>query len=174
MIEEDQLYIDVSRIPVLIGKEGKTKQHIEHEFGVSLHINSKTGEVIVSGEDSSKRYIVSLVIQGMGYGFSPEHAMLLDDENNVLDVIDVKRELKNHDRVKVVMGRIIGHEGQTRRLIEEITGCNVTIKDSMVGIIGRFENVQLVHEAVEMLIKGASHKSFYGYLERNKTSKYDF
>lgn len=173
-IDQEQVFIDVSRIPVLIGKEGSTKQKIEDTFEVSLKINSQSGEVIIDGEDASKRYVSNLVIQAIGYGFSPECAFLLDDEHNVLDIIDVKREISNHSRLKVVMGRIIGHEGQTRRLIEEITGCKVTIKDQFVGIIGRFENAQLVHEAVEMLIKGASHKSFYGYLERNKTSQFDF
>lgn len=175
MIEnQEQVFLDLKRLPILIGKEGTTKESIEEKFEVKLTIDSNSGEIIITGDDSAKRYVVNLIIQAIHYGFSPENALLLDDEHNVLDVIDVKRDVKNHARLKVVMGRIIGHEGQTRRLIEEITGCKVTIKDHFVGIVGRYENVQLVHEAVEMLIKGASHKSFYSYLERNKTHHYDF
>lgn len=173
-IDKEQIFIDLERLPVLIGKEGHVKSKIEEIFKVQLEINSTSGEVIISGDDSSGRYISSLVIQAIDYGFSPENAFLLDNEHNVLDVVDVKREVKNHNRLKVVMGRVIGAEGQTRKLIEEITNCKITIKDSLVGIIGSYENVQLVHEALEMLIKGASHKSFYSYLERNKTSSYEF
>ncbi len=173
-IDREQVFINLERLPVLIGKEGQTKSQIEKHFEVQLEIDSESGEIILSGDDSSKRYIASLVIQAIGYGFSPDNALLLDDEHNVLDVVDVKRKVKNHTRLKVVMGRVIGAEGQTRKLIEEITNCKITIKDSLIGIIGSFENVQLVHEALEMLISGASHKSFYSYLERNKTSSYEF
>ena len=174
MIDQEQAFIDSQRLPMLIGKEGNTKLSIESHFNVSLEIDSNTGEIIITGENATNRYLTSLVIQAIHYGFSPENAMLLDDEHNVLDIIDVKRDVKNHTRLKIVMGRIIGHDGQTRKLIEEITGCKITIKENFVGIIGSFENVQLVHEALEMLISGASHKSFYSYLERNKTSKFEF
>ena len=67
------------------------------------------------------------------------------------------------------MGRIIGKEGTTRKLIEDITKCSVSVYDHYVSIIGVYENTMLVHEAIDMLIKGASHKSLYGYLERNST-----
>ena len=173
-LDKDMVYIEYSRIPVLIGKEGATKLSIEEEFEVNLEINSSNGEVLISGVDASKRYVASLVIQAIHYGFSPQSALLLNDEHNVLDVIDVKLQVRQHSRLKIVMGRIIGNNGQTRKLIEEITNCKISILESRVGIIGSFENVQLVHEALEMLINGASHKSFYSYLERNKTSQFEF
>ena len=173
MFDEEQVFIDLNRLPVIIGQEGSTKEKLEQQFEVSINIDSKSGEVVITGEDSAKRYVLSLVLQAINYGFSPEHAMILEDEYNVLDVIDVKQQVRDQHRLKVVMGRVIGQEGRTRKLIEEITNCHVTVKDHYVGVIGKFENVQLVHEALQMLIKGASHKSFYGYLERNKVSQFD-
>ena len=174
MLNEEQVNVDISRLPVVIGTNGSTKKKLEEQFSVKLDIDSETGDIIVSGDDSSKRYVVSLILQAIHYGFSPEHATILEDEFNVLDVVDVKRNVRDSHRLKVVMGRIIGQDGKTRQLIEEITQCRVTIKDHFVGIIGRYENVQLVHEAIGMLINGASHKSFYGYLERNKVSQFEF
>lgn len=85
----------------------------------------------------------------------------------------MKNYVRDHHRLKSVMGRVIGKNGSTRKVIEEITKSAVSVKDHFVSVIGPFENVQLVHEAVEMLIKGASHKSFYSYLERNKSATAD-
>lgn len=174
MLNEEQVNVEISRIPVVIGTNGTTRKQLEEQFGVKLDIDSKSGDIVITGEDASNRYIMSLILQAINYGFSPEHALMLEDEFNVLDIIDVKRNIRDSHRLKVVMGRIIGQEGKTRELIEEITQCRVTIKDHFVSVIGRFENVQLVHEAIEMLISGASHKSFYGYLERNKVSQFEF
>jgi ribosomal RNA assembly protein len=173
MLNEERVFVDLSRLPVIIGQEGAIKQQLQEQFEVTLDINSETGEIIVTGENSAKRYVLSLVLQAINYGFSPMHAMILEDEYNVLDVIDVKQQIRDQHRLKVVMGRVIGQDGRTRQLIEEITSCHVTIRDHYVGVIGKFENVQLVHEALQMLIKGASHKSFYSYLERNKVSQFE-
>jgi len=92
----------------------------------------------------------------------------LEDESNVLDVIDIKTIIKDHNRLKTVMGRIIGKEGTTRKTIEQITKCSISVKDHFVSAIGAYENIIVVHEALLMLISGSSHKSFYSYLERNK------
>ncbi|MFP4402291.1 MAG: KH domain-containing protein [Candidatus Nanoarchaeia archaeon] len=173
MFNEERVFIDLNRLPVIIGQNGSVKEKLQDQFEVTMEIDSKSGEIIISGDDSAKRYVLSLVLQAINYGFSPEHAIILEDEYNVLDVIDVKGQVRDQHRLKVVMGRIIGQDGRTRQLIEEITNCHVTVKDNFVGVIGKFENVQLVHEALQMLIKGASHKSFYSYLERNKVSQFD-
>jgi ribosomal RNA assembly protein len=110
------------------------------------------------------------VINAVNLGHSPDNGMKLENETFVLDTIDVKDYVKDHKRLKSIMGRIIGQEGSTRKIIEDITKCNVSVKDHFVSIIGPYENTLLVHEALDMLIKGASHKSLYSYLERNKNN----
>jgi ribosomal RNA assembly protein len=135
-----------------------------------LYVDSKSGEVVVDTEDSLTQFILANVIAAVNMGHSPDSAMRLEDETFVLDTIDVKSYVKDHTRLKVVMGRIIGKEGSTRKLIEEITKCSVSVKDHYVSVIGPYENTILVHEALDMLIKGASHKSLYSYLERNKVN----
>jgi ribosomal RNA assembly protein len=165
---EERLFIEKDRIPVFIGKNGSMKEKFEKKFHCTLTIDSKTGELLISSENALDTFLMQLITSAINSGHNPEHAFLLEDENMILDTIDVKTIIKDHKRLKVVMGRIIGKEGSTRKAIEEITKCFISVKDHYVSVIGPYENVQLVHEALEMLIAGGSHKSFYSYLERNK------
>lgn len=169
MIQE-KFFIEPDRLSVFIGSEGANKKILEEKFACSIEINSNTGEVFVESEDALNVFILSNIVNAINYGHSPEHALQLEDENIVLDIIDVKPKVRSHTRLKSVMGRIIGKNGSTRRVLEEITGCNVSVRDTFVSVIGPFENVDLVREALDMFIKGASHKALYQYLERNKTT----
>jgi len=168
---EEKFYLDEDRIPVFIGKKGSQKRIFEKKFNCSIDVDSENGEVVVESEDAVNSFILSNIIHAINYGHSPENALRLEDESCVLDVIDVKQKTKDSQRLKVVLGRVIGKEGSTRKLIEVITKCSVSIKDHFVSDLGPYENTLLVHEALDMLIKGASHKSFYSDLERNKVDE---
>ena len=169
MLGTDRYFLEKDRIPVFIGKQGSQKKQFEEVFKCKLDINSHTGEVVVQDGEAIDNYVLSNIIHAINFGHSPESALELRDEDFVLDSIDVKMSVRDHKRLKVVMGIIIGKEGGTRRLIEEITKCSVAVSEHMVSIIGPYENIMLVHEALDMLINGSSHKSFYGFLERNRT-----
>ena len=166
---EDRFFLENDRIAVFIGHNGEQKKIFEDKFDCKLEVNSKSGEVIIHSEDAIAKFVMSNIVHAINFGHSPEHAMKLEDESYVLDVIDIKTMVKDHTRLKIVVGRVIGKDGSTRKLIGDITKCNVAIKDSTVSFIGPYENTTLVHEALEMLISGASHKSFYSFLERNRT-----
>lgn len=168
---EEKFFLEKDRIPVFIGVSGSCKRELEKKFNCKLNINSQNGEVIVDCEDAVAIFVLSNIITAVNYGHSPEHAAKLEDESYVLDIIDIKQFVHDNERLKAVAGRIIGKDGSTRKAIEEITKCNLSIKNNFVSVVGPYENVQLIHEAIEMLIKGASHKSFYSYLERNKSSQ---
>lgn len=165
---EEKFYLEKDRIPVFIGIEGSMKREFEKKFNCKIIINSNNGEVLVQSDDAVSNFILSNIIHAINYGHNPKNAIKLEDENYVLDVIDVKNMVHENKRLKIVLGRIIGKEGSTRKAIEDITKCSISVKDHFVSIIGPFENTILVHEALDMLIKGASHKSFYSYIERNK------
>ncbi len=165
---EETFYLEPTRIPVFIGKEGSVKEKLEKEFESKIEVDSKTGEVEVISENAINSFVLGHIIEAINLGHNPENTFYLKDEHYVFDIIDVKPLVRDSKRLTSVMGRIIGKEGSTRKAIEEITKCDLAISDSIVSVIGPFENVQLVHEALDMLIKGASHKSIYSYLERNK------
>ena len=72
------------RIGVLIGHEGETKKTLEERSKVHLTIDSKLGEVQIDDTESTDPLMglkTENIVQAIGRGFSPEHALkLLDDD----------------------------------------------------------------------------------------------
>jgi len=91
--------------------------------------------------------------------------MALGNEDYDLAIIDLEEVVgtsKNaQDRIK---GRIIGKEGKSRALIEELTETSISVYGSTVAIIGNVEALPTAREAVAMLIRGSFHKTVYNYL----------
>lgn len=168
------LKIPKERVGVLIGLEGKTKKHIEEKLKVELQIDSEAGDVIITmaeeADDPSTLFKAKDLITAIGRGFSPEHAFrLVRDEEAVLDMIDLRNVFGKSDAdIKRVQGRIIGMDGKTRRIIEELTDTNVSVYGHTVGIIGTVGQVQIAREAIEMLVKGSMHGTVYRYLHRKR------
>ncbi|NWF87781.1 RNA-processing protein [Candidatus Bathyarchaeota archaeon] len=168
------LRIPKERVGVLIGPEGKTKKLIEEKFSVELQIESETGGVTVvlkeNAEDPSILFRVKDVITAIGRGFSPEHAFrLIHDEDVILDIIDLRLIFGRSDSdIKRIKGRIIGMNGKTRRMIEELTDANVAVYGHTVSIIGNFDQAQAAREAIQMLINGSMHSVVYRFLHRKR------
>jgi ribosomal RNA assembly protein len=168
------LKIPKERVGVLIGPEGKTKKHVEEKLNVELQIDSDAGDVTVTlaekAADPSTLFKAKDLITAIGRGFSPEHAFrLVRDEEAVLDVIDLRSVFgKSEADIKRVQGRIIGMNGKTRRIIEELTDTNVSVYGHTVGTIGTMEQVQIAREAIEMLVKGSMHGTVYRFLHRKR------
>jgi len=168
------LKIPRERVGVLIGPEGKTKKHVEEKLKVELQIDSQAGDVIVTmaekADDPSMLFKAKDLITAIGRGFSPEHAFrLVRDEEAVLDLIDLRSVFGKSDAdIKRVQGRIIGTNGKTRRIIEELTDTSVSVYGHTVGIIGTVEQVQIAREAIEMLVKGSMHGTVYRFLQRKR------
>lgn len=166
--DKEEYFLEKERIPVFIGKEGSQKKEFEEKFDCKIDVNSDSGRVVIDAQDAVNKFVLKNIITAINLGHNPQSALKLEDENYVIDVIDVKTIVHDHGRLKAVLGRIIGKSGSTRKTIEDVTKCHVAVYDSKVSVIGQYENTLLVHEALEMLIRGSSHKSFYSYLERNK------
>jgi ribosomal RNA assembly protein len=168
------LKIPRERVGVLIGPEGKTKKHVEEKLNVELQIDSEAGDVTITmaekAEDPSMLFKAKDLVTAIGRGFSPEHAFrLVRDEEALLDIIDLRSVFgKSEADIKRVQGRIIGMDGKTRRIIEELTDTNVSVYGHTVGIIGTIEQVQIAREAIEMLIKGSMHGTVYRFLHRKR------
>jgi ribosomal RNA assembly protein len=168
------LKIPKERVGVLIGPEGKTKKHIEDKLGVELQIDSEAGDVSITmaekAEDPSMLLKAKDLVTAIGRGFSPEHAFrLVRDEEAMLDLIDLRSVFgKSEADIKRVQGRIIGMNGKTRRIIEELTDTSVSVYGHTVGIIGTMGQIQIAREAIEMLIKGSMHGTVYRFLHRKR------
>ena len=166
--------IPKERVGVVIGPDGTTKKNIEEKLSVELEIDSDAGDVHINlsdkATDPSTLFRAKDVVTALGRGFSPEHAFrLVRDEDAVMELIDLREVFgKSEADLKRVKGRIIGMNGKTRRIVEELTDANVAVYGHTVGVIGTLEQVQVAREAIEMLVKGSMHSTVYRFLHRKR------
>jgi ribosomal RNA assembly protein len=167
------LRIPRERVGVLIGPEGNTKKAIEEKLSVRLQVDGEGGVTVLLAEkadDPSLLFKAKDVVTAIGRGFSPEHTFrLIDDEEAVLDVIDLRTFFgRSESDIRRVKGRIIGMDGKTRRIIEEITDAHISVYGHTVSIIGGVEEAQVAREAIQMLIDGSLHSTVYRFLHRKR------
>ncbi len=163
--------IPLDRVGVIIGSGGSIIDMLKRRLGVSIKVDSSTGAVVIEPISSSTP-VANLLkakeyIDAIGYGFSPERAERLLDEDQVLVVIDLKSyvgDSENH--LKRIKGRIIGESGRARRNLEEITNTYISVGETTVAIIGGFEEAEVARQAIQMLIEGRQHTTVYKYAER--------
>jgi ribosomal RNA assembly protein len=162
------------RIGVLIGVNGSVKEHIENRLGVKLEIDSETGDVTITlkerNGDPTLIFRAKDVVMAIGRGFSPERAFkLLKNEDYMLEIIDLRDILgKSEAELRRVKGRIIGRDGRTREIIEEMSGAMVSVYGHTVAIIGDVDQVGVAREAVNLLIGGSAHSTVYKFLQRKR------
>ena len=156
------------RIAVLIGKNGEIKKKIEEDTNTKLNIDSKEGEVNIEGSDGLEIYTTREIIKAVARGFNPEIALLLLKPDNSLDIINLADQFDDKRDIMRTKGRIIGTNGKTRKIIEDLTDSYLSVYGKTVSIIGFAENVAIARRAVEMLVQGAPHAKIYKYLEKQK------
>jgi len=156
------------RIGVLIGSGGETMREIEERAGVRLDIDSEDGSVgIETVGDPIDAMAAPDIVKAIGRGFKPEAALeLLESDLRRFDLIDLDEQTRNDNDLQRKKGRLIGENGRTRELMEDLTGAEVVIYGSTLGIIGEPEEVDAVRRAAGMLLDGAPHGAVYSFLER--------
>ena len=163
------LKVPKSRIGALIGKHGEIKKEVENISGVALKIDSKEGDVVI--DDTHADPLMALkardFVRAVARGFSPQRAWRIFDEDVYFEVIDIKDFVgKRDNRIRVLRGRIIGKQGKTRKIIEELSGASLSIYEYSVAIIGSYTQVEVAKRAVEMLLRGSKHATIYHFLEK--------
>jgi len=166
--------IPKERVGVLVGPDGKVKAYIEEKLNVELQIDSEQGDVTIllasNASDPSLIFRAKDVVTAIGRGFAPEHAFrLVRDEEAVFDFIDLRALFgRSESDIKRVKGRIIGMDGKTRRIIEELTSADVVVYGHTVGIIGTFDQANAARGAIQMLIDGSQHHTVYRFLANKR------
>jgi ribosomal RNA assembly protein len=159
------------RIGVLIGEGGKVKTEVMKRTRTRITVDSTTGMVVIEPEAPDVKPIMVMkaqeFVKAIAYGFSPERAMRVLDEDQILVVIDLKQHVGDSpNHLQRVKGRIIGEKGKARKTIEEMTGTYISVYDHYVAIIGDYETANIAKQAIEMLIQGRQHSTVYRFLER--------
>lgn len=166
--------IPKERVGILIGEEGKVKQYIEERLQVKLDVDNE-GSVTITLTDKAPDPSVLLkakdVVTAIGRGFSPEvSSRLIRNEDEIFDMIDLRLVFgRSESDIKRIKGRIIGADGKTRKLIEELSEANMVVYGHTVGLIGSFEQVDTARNAVQMIIEGCQHHTVYKYLQRKRS-----
>ena len=172
---EKVVRVPVERVGAVIGREGETKRHLEEELGVRLGVDSKEGVVTISSDSpgtAAGPFTAVRVIQAIGRGFSPQRAKRLTEEGTAFEVIDLRDFAGgNANSLERIRGRVIGLKGKSRRVIEELTQCSLSVYGRTVSIIGEEAEVQLATEAVRLLATGSQHRTVYNLLQKARTRK---
>ena len=164
-----ELKVPKNRVAVIIGKGGSIKKEIEESTKTKLTIDSKEGDIFVSGEDALGLYTAREIIKAIGRGFNPDIAKLLLKSDYVLEVVDVSEYVgKSKEAMLRLKGRVIGKEGKSRRLIEELAECSISVFGKTISIIGLPESAANARQAVESLLRGSTHANVYKWLERRR------
>ena len=166
--------IPKERVGILIGPEGKIKKFIEEKLEVKLEIDTEGSVTLVlceKAKDPSLLLKAKDVVTAIGRGFPPETAFrLIRNEDDIFDLIDLRIIFgRSESDIKRIKGRIIGAEGKTRKLIEELTEADVVVYGHTVGIIGSFEESDAARNAAQMIIDGCEHHTMYNYLQKKRT-----
>ncbi|HIQ03374.1 MAG TPA: RNA-processing protein [Desulfurococcales archaeon] len=163
--------VPLDRVGVLIGENGQVIRDLMRRTMTIIRVDSQNGTVVIEPESPNVPPINLLkaqdFIKAIAYGFSPERALRVLDEDQILLVIDLKQKVgPSPNHITRVKGRIIGEKGKARKIIEEMTGTYISVYDTYVAIIGDYESATAAREAIEMLIEGRQHATVYRYLER--------
>ena len=166
---EIDLKIPRERVGVLIGKDGEIRKLIEENGEINLIIDSREGDVrIIQRGDPLRANIAAEVVKAIGRGFNPEKAMFLFDENYQLIVMTLREYArKGSRRIGEIKGRIIGREGKTRKVIEDLTGTSISVYGDTVSVIGDYISIKYSLEAIKMIIEGRKQRTVYNFLEGN-------
>ncbi|MBU1198693.1 MAG: KH domain-containing protein [Nanoarchaeota archaeon] len=161
--------IPKDRIAVLIGVNGKEKKELEDYSSAKIDIDSKEGDVTISGKDAIKLYTLKEVIKAIARGFNPELALLLLRPDYMLEIINLKDYgMDNKNKILRVKARIIGTKGKARRTMEELTGTLISVYGKTVGILGECTEVPNARRAIELLIQGSMHSTVFKWLENQR------
>jgi len=159
-----EVKIPKDRIAVLIGKKGEVKKQLEKTTKTKIEIDSKEGEIRITGTDAINLYTTKEIIRAIARGFNPEIAQRLLKQDYGLEIIPI--EAKNKIDMERIRGRLIGEEGKSRKIIENLTATKISIYGKTVSIIGTFEGIDLARRAVKMLIGGSPHSNVFKMLEK--------
>lgn len=142
----------------------KNKKKLEKILNVIITVNNE--EISVEG-NSEDEYIAEKVIEALDFGFPFSVALLIKNQDLMLETINIKDYTKRKDLEKV-RGRLIGKKGKTLRALSELTKCFFEIKGNFIGIIGEPEYIRNANEAVASIAHGAKQANVYNFLEKHQ------
>ena len=165
--------IPQDRIGAIIGPKGETKKMLQNISGINLEVDTEDGDITIHDDTETADPLMALkiidVVKAIGRGFAPDRATRLFDDDEYLEVVDLKEFVgSRNNQLSRIRGRIIGKNGRTRQIIEDLTGVYVTIYGNTVALIGNSISMPVAKHAIELLLNGSEHATVYHYLESQR------
>ena len=145
----------------------RKKEIIEQKLNAKINLN---GRILTIDADPLNEFEAQRMVDALNLGFSADNALKVLDEEIAFIKINIK-DYANTKNLEVVRSRLIGTYGKTKKTIEEITKCDISIHENEVGIIGPAEVAESALTAVTNIIKGTKQANAYRYLERINSQK---
>jgi len=163
------LKIPIERVGVLVGHKGETKKYLEEKSGLKINIDSKAGEVVIDDhklQDPLMVLKIENIIKAIGRGFSPDKAkILMDDEADffIFNLHDYVGKKESH--ITRLKSRVIGKEGKTKRVLEELTDAKISVFGHTVSVISDIVRMNILKKSIDMLLTGSKHATVYRFVE---------
>ena len=177
------LKIPVDRVGVLIGHNGETKKDLENRFKIKLDIDSKSGEITIDEHETEDPLVVikiENIVKAIGKGFSPQNAIKLMDDNADFFTFDIHDYVGKKDaHLRRLKSRVIGREGKTKHVLEELTDSKISVYDHTISIISDIMRMNILKKSIDMLLTGSKHATVYRFVETQmrelkRAEKYGF
>lgn len=161
----EHIIIPEERLRIL-RKDDKWKEELKKFLNVEIELNE---EILINGDDPFQVMRMKEIMKAFGRGFDFDAAFDLLDEEYLLETIDIGEFTgKSKRRRAVLKGRAIGTEGRTKKMIEKDTEVKIAIYGKTISIIGKWNNLRIAKEAIEMILSGKMHNTVYRFLGTRK------
>jgi ribosomal RNA assembly protein len=163
--------VPMDRVAVIIGKDGAVKKRIEDLTKTEIEIDSKTGSVIIKKKEDPESnigdWIAQNVIKAIARGFNPAIAEKLVNDEYLFEIIDLERVVgRSEGQIHRLKSRLIGEAGKTWKTIETMADVDLQIFGNTISLIGKYEEMKIAREAINMLVGGKNHSGVYKYLQK--------
>ena len=151
------------RLAIFRKNDGALLKDIGKESGVSAKLDGET--VALEGEGGTE-WIAEQVVTAVCLGFEPKIAKKLFGDDFFLEVIELGRLYgRSKRKIERYEGRVIGTDGRMRKKLEELSGAFLAVGDEHVAIIGRFEELKNLREAITKILEGSEHNTVLRLLQ---------
>ena len=158
---------------VLVQNMNKIKRVVPAiESKVKVKVGFGKDGVLIKGNELNE-YLVEQIIRAVDFGFMVDDALLLINDDFVLEFVVVKEHTRRKN-LRDVRARLIGTGGKARKTIENLTGAVIVISGNTVGVIVDSVHLTATVQGIESLIQGAKHGNVFARLEKQNVSRGKF
>ena len=158
---------------IVVERMNKVKRAVPKiESRIKVKVLFGKDSVSIKGSEINE-FLVEQIVRAVDFGFHIEDALLLKNEDFLLEFIDVKEHTRRKN-FKDIRSRLIGTGGKARKTIENLTGSVIVINGNNVGVIVDSEHLDAVTQGIESIIQGSKHGNVFAYLEKQNISRRKF